>query len=136
MEQVEEQATEKFSKEEILILSIVLYLLGFAAIQWGTADQFQRRGVAGLFVLIVAASFFPRLLRPLEWVWVRVAKLFHYVVQTLLWGALYFLIFVPFAVLSRVFRGDLLRAKWKQYDSTWMIEPDSLQTIDYLRKAY
>ena len=66
-------------------------------------------GLAFLFGL--AAAFRPAVLAPLNKAWLHFGLLLHKVVNPLVMGAMFFLVFTPMGVLMRAFGKDFLRLK-------------------------
>jgi predicted membrane metal-binding protein len=75
----------------------------------GRWPRFWALAVAGLFVLV--AMFVPRLLRPLNAVWIRLGTLLHRIVTPVIMGVVFFLVVVPTALIMRALGKDPLRLK-------------------------
>jgi hypothetical protein len=70
----------------------------------------------------LAAGFLaPRLLRPLNLLWLRVGLLLHKVVNPLLMGLLFFAVFTPMGVLMRLGGKDFLRLKFRDGNASYWI---------------
>ncbi|MGH6908056.1 MAG: SxtJ family membrane protein [Methylococcales bacterium] len=93
------------------------------------AFTFWHRGATSTFytVLTVSAVFAgvtwlaPRLLRPLNLIWLKFGLLLHKVVNPVIMGLLFFGVFTPMGVVMRAFGVDLLRLKRKPVTETYWI---------------
>jgi len=85
-------------------------------------------GGARLWTLVVAAVFLgaavarPRVLAPLNRLWMRLGLLLHRVVNPLILGLLFFLTVTPMGVAVRLFGRDLLRLRWDPEAPSYWIE--------------
>lgn len=85
------------------------------------AFSFWHRGAGTTFyvTLAVSAAFAavtltaPRILRPLNLIWLKFGLLLHKVVNPVIMGILFFGIFTPMGVVMRMFGVDFLRMKRK-----------------------
>ncbi len=62
-------------------------------------------------VLAGIAVFFPRILKPLNYLWFRFGLLLHAVVNPIVMGLVFFIAVVPMGLLLRLFGKDLLSLK-------------------------
>lgn len=94
---------------------------------------FYRHGTgAGAVVTgALAAGFFgaallvPALLGPLNRLWLRFGLVLHAVVNPLILGALFFIVFTPMGLAMRLFGADLLRLRRKaEGESYWISRAD------------
>ena len=58
--------------------------------------------------LVVAVTFFPKVLWPLAWAWEKVAHGLGFVMQRVFFGTVFFLIITPVGLIRRVFVRDPL----------------------------
>ena len=70
-------------------------------------------------LLIVISYANPKILLPLNKLWMRFGFLIGMVVQPIILGGIYFLIFTPISLLMKIFRRDELRIKLKKRTSHW-----------------
>ena len=76
-------------------------------------------GVSGAF--LVVALVIPKILHPLNVVWMKFGALLNSIVSPLVLGMLFFVTITPLGVLMRAFGKDLLRLKFdKSADSYWI----------------
>jgi hypothetical protein len=94
-----------------------------------------RKGHAGYasLTLIAAAGFLaaayvrPEVLRPINKIWLRFGLLLHKVINPIVMGLLFFLVFTPMAMVMRMLGKDFLRITRSPEQSTYWIErtPDT-----------
>jgi hypothetical protein len=125
-----------FQSSDYLVLAVVLYVIAAWTLSPEPLSLFEKRAVFGLFVLIGIGSFVPKSLAPLAWLWPRISGLLQTVAHTVLWGFLYFVLFVPFALVAQKFRKDQMRLKWRSYDSFWDKSAKETAELRDLEKAY
>ena len=108
-----------------ITFAVVLALLG--------AFSYWHRGISTTFyvVLVLSAVFAivtltaPRLLRPLNLIWLKFGLLLHKVVNPVIMGILFFGIFAPIGIIMRAIGADLLRLKRKPASETyWIVRRD------------
>ena len=108
-----------------ITFAVVLALLG--------ALSYWHRGVSNTFyvVLVLSAVFAivtataPRLLRPLNLIWLKFGLLLHKVVNPVIMGILFFGVFAPMGIMMRLIGIDLLRLKRKPSSETyWIVRRD------------
>ena len=74
--------------------------------------------------LMVAGAIVPTLLRPVYWLWMKLAHLLGWVNTRLLLGIIFFVIITPMAVVMKVFGRDALNRKINEVaDSYWIPRP-------------
>lgn len=90
-----------------LLFTVVFAIVGAAPL-W-------RGGAVRLWALVVAAVFcacaliVPRVLHPLNRVWLHIGLALHRIVNPVVTGALFYLVVTPFGVVRQVFRRGLTR---------------------------
>lgn len=76
--------------------------------------------VAGTF--LVAAIIRPVLLRPLNKIWTRFGLLLGRLVNPIMTAVMFFLVFTPAGIISRLLGKDPLRLKWApEADTYWIV---------------
>lgn len=97
------------------------------------AFSYWHRGAGTTFYVTIAVSavfaiialMAPRILRPLNLVWLKFGLLLHKVVNPVIMGILFFGIFTPMGVVMRMFGVDFLRTKRKPaMGSYWIAKGD------------
>jgi hypothetical protein len=79
--------------------------------------------VSALFAAITLAA--PRILRPLNLIWLKFGLLLHKIVNPVIMGLLFFGVFTPMGVAMRMFGIDFLRMKKKPpTESYWIVKGD------------
>jgi hypothetical protein len=86
----------------------------------GVASAFAGLGLAILAVALAR----PALLHRLNRAWMRFGALLHKVVNPIVLGAIYFLVFTPFAVAMRLAGRDALRRKLDRQAKSYWINRD------------
>ncbi len=80
-------------------------------------------GVSGIFLVLTLAI--PDVLEPLNRLWMKLALLMARVVNPVILGLMFFLIFTPVAIVLRLLGKDLLRLKLDQSASSyWLTRTD------------
>ena len=80
-------------------------------------------GVSAIFAVFTLVA--PRLLRPLNLVWLKFGLLLHKIVNPIIMGLLFFGVFTPMGVVMRLFGVDFLQMKRKPAtESHWSIKRD------------
>jgi hypothetical protein len=77
-------------------------------------------GLAGGFLLLALMA--PRVLNPLNRLWVKLAIVLNRIMNPVATGAIFFLAFVPMGILLRAMKKDLLRLSFDQAAKTYWIE--------------
>ena len=94
---------------------------------------FLWRGFPGWIVLFCISAFFlltglavPIILRPVEWLWMKVAHAIGIVMTFILLTLTYYIIITIIGILMRLFGRDPMKRKFeKETDSYWTdVEPD------------
>ena len=97
------------------------------------AFSYWHRGTGTMFYVTIAVSaafavvtlMAPRILRPLNLIWLKFGLLLHKVVNPVIMGILFFGIFTPMGVVMRMFGVDFLRMKRKPAaESYWIAKGD------------
>jgi hypothetical protein len=107
----------------------------FAAVALLLAADFWWRHnwkAAAVIALIASAGFLsagflaPRILRPLNLVWLRFGLLLHKVVNPIIMGLLFFCVITPMGVVMRAAGKDFLRLAKKPGDQTYWLAREAL----------
>jgi predicted membrane metal-binding protein len=97
------------------------------------AFSYWHRGAGTTFYVTIAVSavfavvtfMAPRILRPLNLIWLKFGLLLHKVVNPAIMGILFFGIFTPMGVVMRMFGVDFLRTRRKPATgSYWIAKSD------------
>ena len=76
--------------------------------------------VSGVFLILALAV--PKVLAPLNRLWLKFGALLHMIVSPIVLGVLFFLTITPIALILRLMGKDLLRLKRSQGTSSYWIE--------------
>jgi len=98
--------------------AIVLSLISLIPVAFGRPPIYWLTLLGLLFLL--AAAFWPRSLRELNWLWFRFGLLLHAVVQPVILSLLYALGIVPVGLIMRLFRKNLLSLRKPAVASYWI----------------
>ena len=93
------------------------------------AFSYWHRGAGTTFTVTISVSIIfaavtlmaPRILRPLNLIWLKFGLLLHKIVNPLIMGILFFGIFTPMGVVMRIFGVDFLRTKRKPAAASYWI---------------
>jgi len=86
---------------------------------------------ANVFWAIAAALFFtgmalPILLRPVYWVWLKIAAGLAWFNTRLIMFLIFYLVFTPVGLVLRLLRKDLIKQRWdKEAESYWIRRPET-----------
>jgi hypothetical protein len=92
-----------------LVFAGVLAIIGIWPLLRGHELRLWPFPVAGAFLLTALVA--PRLLRPLNVLWLRLGAVLHRIVAPVVMGAVFFLTVVPVAMIMRLFGKDPLRLR-------------------------
>lgn len=83
----------------------------FALLPWirGGRIRLWAAGVSVIFLVLALVA--PKILAPLNRLWIRLAVLLSKITNPIITGALFFLVFTPMGVLIRAMGKDLLRLR-------------------------
>lgn len=117
------RATKKQLREFGLVVGIGFAVLATAQLLLhGKLDPRVLYAIAG--ILIVSGLLVPQILRPLNYVWMKLALVLGWVMNRVLLGVIFFVIFTIVATIMRLGKRDALRRK-KAPDATsfWITRP-------------
>jgi hypothetical protein len=97
------------------LIGFVPWLLGHGLRPWALI-------VAAIFLGV--ALVYPRLLRPLNFVWFKLGLALHHIVNPVIMALIFFGAVLPTALMVRVFGKDLLRLKRDPAATSYWIERD------------
>jgi hypothetical protein len=83
--------------------------------------------LAAAVIFAILAYQSPLALRPLNRVWMKFGLLLHKIINPLVMGLLFFVVFTPTAIIMRLLRKDLLRLKKEPGVASYWI-PRSVET--------
>ena len=74
---------------------------------------------AGGFLILGLAC--PSILRPLNYIWMKLGLLLHTITSPIILGALFYLVLTPFALIMRLFGKDLLRLRFEPVSGSYWL---------------
>lgn len=133
---------EQFERDELVkknsersfgfVFAAVFLLIGLWPLPSGGAPRGWALAMAGLFLL--AALGLPRVLRPLNSVWLGIGLVLHRLVSPFILGLLFYLTVTPTGLIMRALGKDPLRLRFDRQAKSYWIErrppgpaPDSLR---------
>jgi hypothetical protein len=103
-----------------IVFAVVFALIGLLPLVFGHPVRLWALAVGAGF--LAAALVAPRVLSPLNRVWLRFGLLLHKIVSPLVLGIMFFLVITPIGLLMRAFGKDLLRLQFDKRSSSYWIE--------------
>jgi hypothetical protein len=102
-----------------IVFAVVFALIGLLPLAFGGTARPWALAIGGGFLL--AALAVPRVLSPLNRLWLRFGLLLHRIVSPLVLGIMFFVVITPMGLLMRALGKDLLRLKLdKSLGSYWI----------------
>ncbi len=83
-----------------IVFAVVFSVVAFFPLLGSSEPRWWALGLASLF--LISALAFPRLLAPLNRLWMRFGLLLHRIVNPLVMGMLFFLVVTPIALIMRM----------------------------------
>jgi hypothetical protein len=103
-----------------IVFAVVFALIGLLPLAFGGGGRVWALAVGAAFLAVALA--FPRVLAPLNRLWLRFGLLLHRIVSPLVLGIMFFLVVTPMGLLMRALGKDLLRLKFDERSSSYWIE--------------
>lgn len=103
-----------------LLFSALFVAIGLGPLVHGGAIRIWSLGVAALF--LVAALAYPRVLAPLNRLWLSFGLLLHKIVNPVVMGLMFFVTVTPIGLLMRLRGKDLLRLRLEPQAKSYWIE--------------
>ena len=76
------------------------------------------------FIFIIATILSPKLLTPLNKLWMRIGQILGMIISPFVMGMIYFLFFAPLAVFFKLINRDYLKLKFDSKVSYWVERVD------------
>jgi hypothetical protein len=103
-----------------LVMAGVLFVLALLPLLRGRGMRWWSLAAAVAFLL--SALLFPRVLRRLNWLWLKVGLVLHAIVNPVVMGLLFYLTVTPIGLLLRWLGKDLLRLHFDKTADTYWVE--------------
>lgn len=104
-----------------ITMGIVFFLIsGF--LYWKEYSSLKYFVIIG-FIFLIAAFTYPKMLKYLFNVWMTFAAIMGYIMSRVILSIIFFLMFTPVGLITRLLRKDLLKEKWdKKAKSYWILK--------------
>jgi hypothetical protein len=127
--------TVREARKTTLVVAAVLAAL--AIFTWYRGRETTMAVSAGIAVLLVLIGFFvPTVAKPFHRVWYRIAFALGWVNSRILLTIIYFLIFVPYGLLSRLFGRDPLNIRSAPSESYWHKREKTRQSREQFERLF
>jgi hypothetical protein len=88
-------------------------------------------------LLLLGAGLAPSLLRPIEWVWMKLANALGWVMTRVVLGVIFLLVFTPAGLVRRVLGKDPLELRFdRRVESYWHPRPESDPSPERMEKMF
>ena len=104
------------------VFAVFFALVGLYPLFFGGAVRAWSLGAAGAFLLV--AVTIPRMLHPLNVLWMKFGSVLHRIVSPIVLGLLFFVTITPMAVLMRWMGKDPLRLRFDRGAESYWIPRD------------
>ena len=124
---------EKLSSDRTFgnVFAAFFAIIGLLPVLSGRDPRFWALALGGAFLIVAFVA--PRVLRPLNRLWMRFGLVLHKIVNPLVLGMMFFVVVTPVGLLMRVFGKDPLRLRFDaEAETYWIVRdppgpaPDSL----------
>ena len=105
-----------------IVFTVVFAIVGCLPLLKSGEPRYWALGVSGAF--LVVALVIPKILHPLNVVWMKLAMVMNMIVSPIVLGLLFFVTITPLAVLMRLLGKDLLRLKFDKNATSYWIARD------------
>lgn len=127
-ERIEGSSDKGFGQVFAVVFALV------AAFSWWFNGKFWPYWLAGSAVFLILAYVYPKILGPLNRVWMKFGFLLSIIFSPIMMGIIYYLVVTPIGLLLRLSGKDLLSLKWDRSAKSYWInrdppgpEPESLK---------
>ena len=111
-----------------LVFSFVFLLISIWPVLSGNPIR-----LLGLFIsafLLVLSFVKPELLKPFNFLWMKLGEILGKIVPPIVMLIIFFLIVTPTGFLLRIFKKDILRLKLSNSNSYWLEREKNVSTMD------
>ncbi len=119
---ISEKKTNKQLRRFGLVMTIPLALLGALFLWKGKAAAPWLFGAAGFFLL--TGLIVPRILTPIEMVWMAFARVLNVVVTFIILTILFYLVITPYGLIMRLFGKELIPKRFDSSQPSYWIRVD------------
>ena len=82
------------------------------------------------FLFLFLTFFSPRLLGPLNFIWIKFGMFLGKFISPIILGLIFFFFITPIGILMRVFKKDLIGLKFSKNKSYWIKRKENIKTMD------
>ena len=111
-----------------LFFSAIFFLIGF----WPLLSTSPLRlwSIILAIVLLTVALVRPKLLKPLNYTWIKLGEILGKIIAPIIMGLVFFIILTPISFLVRASGKDLLRLKFSDNDTYWIKREKNITTMN------
>ncbi len=118
---------EKWVRDTGIIFSLIFLYFGYKGTAWAFA--------ATSFIL-VALLFFPKVLWPLGYAWLKLAELLQKIVSKIFFGLVFFAIITPIGYMLRFIKGDARDLVPHPERASAFVDRNGWTTADKIERPY
>jgi hypothetical protein len=130
-----EQVTDKQARKTALVVATVFFLVAAWNIYRGRTTVVAIFGGAAL-LLVVIGYLVPVAARGFHRVWMGIAHVLGYVNSRILLSFLYYVVFTPYGLISRLMRRDPLTRRGPDQESYWIKREYTRQTKEQFERLF
>ena len=105
------------------VFSIVFALVGLFPLLSDNGFRLWAIAISLCFFLIALVQ--PKLLKPLNWLWMKIGFLLHFIVTPIVMGIIFFLTVLPTGLIRRMAGKDSMDMKWDKETKTYWVKRES-----------
>jgi len=120
------------NREFGFLFSIIFLIISVTLFFFNSLIPSKTFLILGL-IFAAISLIFPRALQPINYLWMLFGALIGKIVSPIILGFIYFLMFTPISIITRLFGRDELSLRSKNSESSWknredtIIEPESFK---------
>ena len=111
-----------------LFFSAIFFLIGLWPLL--SASPLRLWSISLAVVLLALALARPRLLKPLNYSWLKLGEILGKIIVPIIMGLLFFIILTPISFFVRVLGKDLLRLKFSKNNTYWIKREKNITTMN------
>ena len=106
------------------LFSIVFALISLTLLSFNSLFLYKLFLILSLLMLLISLTY-PNLLKPFNYLWMLFGTLLGKIVSPIILGLIFFLMFSPISIISKLFGRDELNLRSKKEESLWKNREDS-----------
>lgn len=130
---------DKLSNQELrkfaIVLSAAFVVIFGLFIPWLFSSGFPRWPWILAVALIGCAVFFPQRLNPVHKAWAKFGEFIHRIMNPLILGIVFFLLFLPLGFVMRKLKGDPMKRDLEPDADSYRISPENTP-IEQMEKPF